>query len=51
MQVLRINDRDNVVVALQNMVKGETVTVDSVNVSLAEDVPRSLSDKIGQTWN
>lgn len=39
MQVLRINDRDNVVVALQNMVKGETVTVDSVNVSLAEDVP------------
>ena len=39
MKVIKINPADNVAVAIQPLKKGETVTVDGMDVTLNEDVP------------
>lgn len=37
--VLRINSKDNVVTCLRSVYKGETITVDSMSITVNMDVP------------
>ena len=40
MKLIKIHPADNVAVALENLVKGETLTVDGASVTAIEDVER-----------
>ena len=39
MRYIRINPNDNVVVALDNLKKGELISIDNLQLTLAEDIP------------
>ena len=39
-KAIRINENDNVAVALQDIAKGESFSFGNVNVTVAEDIPR-----------